>query len=298
MRYARVAAWLVVQLAVVPVPRRAAAQAGPAVTVERHAQASSPDLVYLTGGGVLRGAVVDVVPGVEVRVRLADQEVVGVAQREIHYWIRPGSLPAEGPAAPPARSANLKPDEPATLVHLDGWLARLQLDSTGRGQWTDVCSSPCDMTVPTNASYRVVGDGVKSSGRFALHPGPDDRAMLTVHGASRPEFTAGILSIAVGTPVSFVVALTAGLSETISGPSGTSTTIMDAAFVGSAAFAVAGLVLVLTNWTTKVTQDPAAPASVVPPLGSGWPRSSAWLSPTEQAVSPPMIGLPVLAGRF
>ncbi len=303
MRHARVAACLVAQLAALPLARKAAAQSGPPITADSFA-ASSPDIVYLTGGGVLRGTVIDVVPGIGVRVRLANAEagaeakVVTIPQREVLNWIRPGAPPVEGPVVPPARWADLKPDEPATLVHLDGWLARLQLDSTGRGQWTDVCSSPCDMNVPANASYRVVGDALKPSGRFALRAGPGERGTLFVHGASRPEFTIGIVSIAVGTPVSLFAALTVGLSQTLSGPSGTSSTILDATLVGGAVFAVTGMVLMLANWTTSVGQDPTVTSTVPPPRAPPWFSAMPTPTLTERAVNVPAIGLPVLGGRF
>jgi hypothetical protein len=294
MRHAKATACLVL-LSAVSLSRAAFAQDVPRA-IPRPA-APSPDIVYLTGGGILQGTVTDVVPEVEVGVRLADEEVITVPQREILYWIRGRTPPAPAPAAPPARWADLEPDRPAATVHLEGRLASLQLDTTGRGQWTAVCTSPCDLVVPTGASYRVVGDALKPSDPFVLRAPAGERATLIVHGASRSEFTAGIVSLVVGTPASFLVALSVALSETLWGPSGTSETIVDAALVGSAAFAAVGLFLVLANWSTNVTPAPLT-TSAAPPAASGWLRAPAWPSATERPMTPPRIDFPLLTARF
>ena len=65
-----------------------------------------PDVIYLADGGVLRGTVIEVVPNVEVRIRLATGEVATVARRDILHFEHLAAVPVEVEPPPSALRAS------------------------------------------------------------------------------------------------------------------------------------------------------------------------------------------------
>jgi hypothetical protein len=202
-------------------------------------------------------------------------------------------------------------------VHLDGpGGSRLEqdLDSVHHDDWNPICVAPCDAWVPTSLDFRVSGGGLFPSQEFSLHPGPQQRAKVSVSGGSIPLFAVGIVAVAGGGITSltglgfFLQGSMAGATwGSVNSPSDQRTGRI---LMGSGAAAVViGIVLILTNRHSNVSGD------VTPTLGNqlhsvllepstlsnGHPHPSmmydvsgapSWVPPT------PTLSLPLLRGVF
>ena len=63
--------------------------------------------------------------------------------------------------------------------------------------WRVVCGTACIDPLPTSSSYRITGDGIRSSDAFQLAPN-GDRAILRVTTHPKGAFTAGAVLTSVG----------------------------------------------------------------------------------------------------
>lgn len=250
--------------------------------------------IYLRGGEALHATAIESVPNVELRVTLPGGETRVVPRTEILYWIGPGSPKAAVAPEPPAEPPLVVPGEPASRVHLGGWSASLQRDTTGRGDWTTICSAPCNRDVPTYGKYRVVdqyvGEGMKASGTFVLRAAPGERESVVVNGASSSAFVAGLLCLTVGAPLSLFSAVVIGLFNVDA--SGSMTSDMVVAAGAGVVFAAVGTILVLANGSTSVTQSGSQAADERPVA-----RDIFW-SPRERAARGPVLNVPLVTARF
>lgn len=264
------------------------------------------DVIYRADGGVLRGTVVEVVPNVEVRIRLATGEVATVARRDILHFEHLAAVPVEVEPRPAVLRASMGP---LGWVHIeDSDEARLEHAGPGHG-WIGVCSSPCDMAVPTDGVYRIVGPNLETSRPFALGARDGEYETLHVHGGSHRAVAGGVLVLALGVPLSLSIAFgTVGYARTGSGGPLTPTerTIEQSSLLAGGIAALAGITMILTNLSTGVSQTvmPAAPTSAGPPYGSGIsslgkdaPKEAR--APGAEALSAPApMETPVFAVRF
>ena len=270
------------------------------------AAAPEPDVVYLTDGGILRGTVIEVVPDVEVRIRLATGEVTVVPRRNILHFEHLAPVPAE--VAPPP--AALHPSRAGSWVHMeDADGAILEHAGPDHG-WMAVCSAPCDRALPTEGIYRIVGRHLVTSRAFALGAGSGEYETLHVHAGSHRAVTGGILLLAVGLPVSLSVAFSILGVDRLEGDGAPLTpverTVEQASLLAGGIAAIAGVAMIFTNLSTGVSQTvlPAPPTSAGPPYGSG--ISTLWRDAPQEAralgagvpAAPPAIGAPLIAVRF
>jgi hypothetical protein len=262
-----------------------------------------PDVIYRADGSVVRGTVIEVVPNVEVRIRLATGEVATVARRDILHFEHLAPVPLEAQPPPAALRASMGS---VGWVHIeDSDEARLEHASPGQG-WIGVCASPCDTAVPTDGIYRIVGPNLETSRPFALGARGGEYETLHVHGGSHRAVTGGILLVALGLPLSLSVAFSmVGVSRLNGGGALTPVerTIEQGGLLAGGIAAVAGMALILTNLSTGVSQSvmPAPPTSAGPPYGSG--ISSLWKDAPKDARAagpalPPAVGTPVFTVRF
>ncbi len=289
-----------------PATGSAAAAAAAAVDAEA---APEPDVIYLTDGGVLRGTVVEVVPDVEVRIRLATGKVVVAARRNILHFEHLAPVPAE--VVPPP--APLHASRAVGWVHIeDSDEAILEHSGPDHG-WIGVCASPCDMAVPTDGIYRIVGPNLETSRPFALGARGGEYETLHVHGGSHRAVTGGILLLALGLPLSLSVAFSILGVDRLEGDGAPLTpverTVEQASLLAGGVAALAGVAMILTNLSTGVSQTvlPAPPTSAgPPPTWSGSGISTLWRDAPQDAralgagipPAPPAIGAPVIAVRF
>lgn len=289
------------------------------------------DVIYLKNGGILRGTLIDAIPGSQARLQLATGEIATVPWTQIDRIGRAGEAPS--PAAPAPAPAAPAPPPPATgpstpsgpalggpsvWVHIDGSEeARLEQDVTGYRDWRLVCRAPCDMQVPTGKDYRITGDGLRPSGPFALQGREGDRETVEVNGASKGWFVfgvvlggAGVVGAGIGLYVALIGAVVSSADSTATSYGNTPATTSDrktgedAEKVGftiaaaGAAAGVAGLVLIIANFRTGVSQDVAAGKAA---QNDSWTKLPVptWRTATpEQRALPPSVGFPLVSGTF
>jgi hypothetical protein len=252
------------------------------------------DAVHVRGGTLLRGTIIESVPGVRVRIRLTADEVATVPWAQIDRIVR--STPCSSAAASPAGAVKVHIVSPDPV----------DLQQSAGAGWKTVCASPCDLPLPLDASYRVVGKGLRASGEFSLE-GNGGCGELEVHPASSGWHTAGIVLMSVSVPLTLV-----GLGVTIGGEfsaepgpdvghKGGDYTLAGVGFVifalGATSMAM-GLSAVIANATTDVTITGSEPSKTAA-AGSEWPRMPKWreATPEQQAMPVPVL-FSVLEARF
>jgi hypothetical protein len=174
-------------------------------------------------------------------------------------WMTAGfAAPATGYAQAVTPPPPLPADAMVT-VHLAGSeRAELQRDTGDHKHFETVCSAPCDEQVFLKGSYRIGGDGVRSSKPFSLaETGPQGRT-LYVRERSKGGFVLGIVGASVGFPVlgaGILIAVPSALDE---GPGDDNHLGWLAAtlFFTGLAMAVGGLVLMASNRHSGVSETP------------------------------------------
>jgi hypothetical protein len=258
----------------------------------------------MKNGGMLRGTLVDAIPGSQARIQLATGEIATVP------WDSIGRIEhgAAGPRPGPPQVAPLPRRQGATVwVHVDGAEgAEIQQDA-GDDEWTMVCSAPCDLQLPAGRNYRIGGGGLRASRPFHLAGAPGDHVNIDVNASSTSWFVMGIVIVPVGGLV-MVIGLAVGLVGSI--VSATTTGVdqsnaSSAAGAGWVTFAlgagamVGGIVLIVNNAHSSVTQSMAGVQTGLLVQGDAWKRVPTWRDATpEQKALPPVVGLPLWSAKF
>ena len=169
------------------------------------ATTGADDVVVLRDGGAIRGLLMEVIPNDHASVKLADGRTAIIPWVLIHH-IEQGSHPAKPaePAVTPSvtsvpntASSPIEHPTGSVTVHMNGSEKAL-LQTERAGAWTTVCTSPCDRTLPLDASYRIDGSGVKTSAAFHLQGKAGDRVTLDVSTASSGAFSGGVTMAVLG----------------------------------------------------------------------------------------------------
>jgi hypothetical protein len=179
-----------------------------------------------------------------------------------------------------AEGAGLGPDlaapvaGPAVLVHIESTdvatLVRLDEDYNV----VERCTSPCDRAMPLAGTYRIDAPTLRSSWGFRLASPPEGRVVLRVSPSSRAAYgsgktlgTAGMIAGGVGLGVALAGAVVATSDADANNGARASCPACTVAFVGGASLMVAGiglgiagLVLVLSNLSSGVSQSPGPAA--------------------------------------
>jgi hypothetical protein len=286
-----------------PVPYGPAAPLPPPA---RGSAGATEDTIFMKNGGILRGTIIDVVPGAQARMQLATGEIATVPWSAIGR-IEHGAVAAQTPppvgAVPEARRGAL------VVVQLEGADgAELQRrDGNDDDDWVTVCSGPCNVRVPVGPEYRIAGGGIRPSRPFQLAGAPGDRVTIDVTAGSTGWFVLGIVIIPIGGVV-MLTGLVIGLigSAVAQGATGadhdTATAWASGGWVtfalGTAAM-VGGVLLVINNGHSSVTQNVGRVPAALLLQGDAWKRAPAWkeATPVERAL-PPVVGFPVWTGRF
>jgi hypothetical protein len=296
-----------------PVPYGQPAPA-PSPAAGTHAAApAGSDVIYMKNGGMLRGTIIDAIPGAQARIELATGEIATVPWQDISR-IEHGATPRPSPTPTqqaPGWHAQQPPPAPRTSgemvwVHIEGSdEARLEQDATGRGGWQQVCSAPCDMQLPNDKDYRITGGGMKSSRVFHLAGHTGDHETVTVSPGSKGWLVVGIVLLPIAGLTMFV-GLIAGLVGSFAeaagdrNGAGLASGGWTAFGVGTAAL-IGGIVLIVSNAKTGISQDVQAAQTGLLLRSDAWknvPRPT-WkeASPLDKAL-PPVVGMPLLTGRF
>jgi hypothetical protein len=111
------------------------------------------------------------------------------------------------------------------LVHIQS-PRHVTLDRKNPGEdepWVTACESPCDVELPLDNDYRIVGSGVRPSGEFRLEGKPGERIVLEVNPSSKAVRATGILLGSLGiTAIVSGLYLWAGMLPATSGQACTS----------------------------------------------------------------------------
>jgi hypothetical protein len=317
LRLARFGSAPLIALAVVAAPSVAHGQSAPPPRPAGLAPDVGQDAVYTKSGGILRGTIIDAVPGMPARIQLATGEVATVGASDIARIEHAGKVvsapaaeppPGQAPQAPAPVSAPAPPPprdlSDKVLVHVDGPdNARLEQDTTNAGNWTEVCSAPCDIQLPVAADYRIAG-GVRQSRVFNLPGHHGEKVTLTVSAATTGGFVVGVVLTAVGGPVALVGLFVGGIASLVAAGSQGQPGLQGAQNVAAvgwtmfgvgAAGLIGGIVLVVTNSRTGVQTDVGRP----PPEPSLLRDSPAWHpSALGPRVLPAVVTVPVVGGEF
>jgi hypothetical protein len=306
-----------------PVPYGAPAPTpGAAAVSPGRAAPAGGDVIYMKNGGILRGTIVDAIPGAQARIQLATGEIATVPWPDINRIEHaetprpsapppPGTGNAAGPTAAPSTRATSAAADAMVWVRLDGSDdARLEQDTTGSGDWRIVCQAPCDRQLSNAKDYRITGGGMKNSAVFNLRGQQGDHETVTVSSASKAWFVVGIVLVPVGglvTLVGLMVGLVGSLvstaatspSDRVSGDNMAHAGWITAG-IGVAAL-VGGIVLIVSNARTSAAQDVASAQTGLLLQSDAWKRMPmpTWkdASSTEKSL-PSIVSVPVLNGRF
>jgi hypothetical protein len=227
------------------------------------------DTVYLKDGGVVRGALVDAVPGRPVQIQLVTGEIWSIAWTYIDHVV-----PASGAVAPSkAAPAASVPSGPMVRLHVD---APRNVEITGHpidsAEWISMCTGACDKDVPTGWQYQVRGSGMRTSAPFLLAPEGGSSRTVKVDPGDKTAFTAGIVGACLGGPVAIVglvvtlIGAAGHYDQTVNGVTtthtvGPSTLPTGLALLGVGVVAtVVSVIVVVSNSSTTVTSLPARAA--------------------------------------
>ena len=193
--------------------------------------------------------------------RMASDTGFSMAPRSGHRLVRLGAaaasvsalLAATGSARGQQASDAVRPEAPSVLVHIDA-PHEVLLEAAEQGSsWLPRCLSPCDMELPPTASYRLRASGIKTSAPFSLVAPAGEVETVRVHEANPGLFVTGIVAIAAAPAVAALgLAPPSGLPDGLS--SLTSGEVLAGALVLATAVLVTGIVLVVTNASTSVSQ--------------------------------------------
>lgn len=170
-------------------PVAASSQLAAAPATALPSGAAPEQVVWLTSGAIIRGQVVELVPGVRVTLQLATGEIRTVPWSEIarSSFVTP-SAPPPAPAAPPASvapAAGTPSSAPpaGVLVDLIGDRPGLWIESRRRftdDPWTLACRVPCEHPIEVaNKSLRINGADIRPSNPFFID-GHGGREVLAV----------------------------------------------------------------------------------------------------------------------
>jgi hypothetical protein len=227
--------------------------------------------------------------------------------------------PTQAPV-PPARTGEaailtpVAPPPATALVHVDAepgvvlkWNTYTGL--SGMGQ----CPAPCDAALPLQASYFLTGEDVRNSPPFHLEASAGQRVVVHASTASRTGFNVGIAVLSVGG-----AGIVAGTTMLLLGAMGIGNCTDSEGFIvlpecransgleiaggavalGGVAVALIGVVVLVSNRHTDVTQNVLAFLSP-PPKGTNTALTGVGLGAerVSWATARP-IQLPILSRRF
>lgn len=196
-------------------------------------------------------------------------------------------------AAAIALGGRASAQEATVRVHLEGD-PRLVLETRVEGGWTPICQAPCDQRVSDDALYRVNGDGIQPSRKFAL-PSTYGEAVVVAAPGSAGLHTFGLVTIGLGAAAfiaglqtMLVAVLTETCGDCIGGFANTTAPNVAWALMGGGVLALIGGGIAVGESKTQVdltTQD--------------LPRAAATVIPERRVLAPPpAVGVPVFGFSF
>jgi hypothetical protein len=281
-----------------------------------HAQDAGADTVVLKDGGMLKGTLIEILPGDHATMTLANGQNAKIRWDVIDHIVRNGVPlnPAQTPTTQTTQVAQPPPaDQGNVFIHIDGGDVDLEMETqngapTGKrvtGAWATMCSSPCDQEVPLGGSYRLAGSGVRASRAFKLIGRAGDHVTITADPSSKGAFAGGIVLISVGVPVFVIgcfVELVVAIVNAGSKIDGDYDDTSGAQIVGlsmmglGAAGVVTGIVLIASNGSSHLDQSVDAKKAAA--LGDDVFKRTAIYKDQEGPKLPPLQSIPLFSGTF
>jgi hypothetical protein len=248
------------------------------------AEAAGPvDAVHLRNGGLYRGHVTEIVPGDHVTIYVEHGDQKKIPWSEIDRVIvattpippAPSSSGSDTHAIPPATPPVSAPMVgPKVRVHVSApSTVILYRRPAGTTSWTQACTSPCNIDLPINDSYRVVGNNVAQSGEFTLGGAPGGSVDLKVDPQSVGGMVMGGLIGGAGALIGYV-----GLLVTLVSLGDDTSENKDARGAGLVMMALGGLATVggVLLFVASAKTDVTTTASGGAPSGSNITMNDAW----------------------
>ena len=238
---------------------------GLGLLVASSANAQSMDTVELRSGGVVRGTIVELLPGDHVTIQLPSGiktfpwgeisrvERAGAQAQQPTYTAPPGTTP-------PPNEPLVQPGEPSTRVYIDSSSPVSLFRMDNRGDVKTVCIAPCGEVLPFTGLYWVSGKDVNPSDKFQLPPGKAE-TKLHISGGSKGAVTGGVVLAVVGGNILLIgglVLLTVGAVASAPTSSSSSRDLAGAWATGAVitgiglGMGILGLVLWISNSSSNV----------------------------------------------
>jgi hypothetical protein len=267
------------------------------------------DFVYLKGGGIIRGTLIEAIPNDHATVELATGQSAVIPWARIERIDRNGGsspppAPLPQPVVPPAPK-----ERPSAVVHIESDTpVTLERRDPG-GRWMPACSSPCDEELPLASTYRISGSGVRTTNDFRLNARAGDHIVLELAAASKGAFAGGIVltsvggfSLLLGSMVLMVVAAAnSDPNESSDGNNGNGATVGWVMVAGGAAAVLVGILVTVGNRHSNVGQSlGSGSAAAQPPRNDAWLRVPQWHDDKSGAALgvPKALGVPLFETRF
>jgi hypothetical protein len=224
------------------------------------------DTVELRSGGVVKGTIVELLPGDHVTIQLASG-MKTFQWGEVSRVERAGSQPqVQGPVytQPPGTQPTpqneplVQPGEPSTRVFIDSTSPVSLFHMDNKGDVKTVCIAPCGEVLPFTGLYWVSGKDINASDKFQLPPGKAE-TKLHVSGGSKGVVTAGVVLAVVGGNIFLIGGLILLGVAAVAATPGTRTGDLGGAWAVSGtitgvglAMGIAGIVMWLANSSSSV----------------------------------------------
>ena len=230
------------------------------------------DAIFLKDGSVLRGTLVELLPGDHCTLQLPTGQTATVQWAVIMRVERAAAANSTiiVPSGPPAVAAPTA-SRPSAMVHMDGDHVNLEQRNAANRGWTVVCSSPCDKSLPLDGTYRLTGSGKTNSKPFLLDGKAGDHILLNVEAGSSGGLGGGIALTAIGGPILLIGLLVVAVGASIAASNssglyfksqeGSRIEVAGAVISGvGLAGLIPGILLIAGNARTKETQQTGVPS--------------------------------------
>jgi hypothetical protein len=267
----------------VPVGQPAAPGVVPAPAMGNPAAASTGgDMIVLKGGGMIRGRLVEVIPNDHATIALSTGQTAIVEWSRIdriEQQAAPNVVVQGAPAPSPVPSGKV-------WVHIEADRDLALEARTPDSGWGVLCNAPCDQEVPLNADFRISGSGTRTSHAFKIIAQPGQHVAISVNPGSSGGFVLGIVMLGVSPAVIFigfivwaVGAIESSTTDIVTGQKGNGSgaeTVGGVMMLVGLGALIGGIILVVSNSSTKQTQEIMQPGAPPPRRDDAWLRMPMW----------------------
>jgi hypothetical protein len=263
------------------------------------------DAIFLKDGSVLRGTLVELLPGDHCTLQLPTGQTATV-QWGVILRVERAAAVSSTIVVP---SVSVVVTAPASsgamvMVHMDGDMVNLEQRNEANRGWTVVCTSPCDKSLPLESTYRLTGSGKTNSRPFLLEGKAGDHVILNVEAGSSGGLGGGIALTAIGGPILLIgllviaVGASVASSNTYSAQNGSGIEVAGVVIsaVGLAGI-IPGIIMITGNARTKETQQTGTTSRAQ----ANVPTRAVWADEAKNSHGPAMPALPsitLFSGSF